>query len=79
MLVLSRKPQQQILIPELNIAVTVLSVGSNRVQLGISAPNELRVVRGELSPETQPQRTVETGRNRTITFSSCAGSRNYVS
>jgi hypothetical protein len=34
MLVLSRKLQQQIVIPELNIRITVLSVGTNRVQLG---------------------------------------------
>jgi carbon storage regulator len=49
MLVLSRKLQQQIVIPELNICITVLSVGTNRVQLGIEAPNSIQITRPEIS------------------------------
>lgn len=45
MLVLSRKLQEQILIPALNIRVTILSVGKNRVQLGIEAPKDVQVTR----------------------------------
>jgi carbon storage regulator CsrA len=45
MLVLSRKPQEQILIPGLNIRLTVLSVGTNRVQLGIEAPRGVQITR----------------------------------
>ena len=52
MLVLSRKLQQQIVIPGLNIRVTVLSIGSNRVQLGIEAPRGIQITRPELSPQT---------------------------
>jgi carbon storage regulator CsrA len=48
MLVLSRKLQQQILIPELNITITVLSVGTNRVQLGIEAPADIQITRPEI-------------------------------
>lgn len=48
MLVLSRKLQQQIVIPELNIRITVLSVGTNRVQLGIEAPNSVQITRPEI-------------------------------
>lgn len=48
MLVLSRKLQQQIVIPELNICITVLSVGTNRVQLGIEAPNSIQITRPEI-------------------------------
>jgi len=48
MLVLSRKVQQQILIPELNIRITVLSVGTNRVQLGIEAPSGIQITRPEV-------------------------------
>lgn len=48
MLVLSRKPQQQILIPGLNIRITVLSIGTNRVHLGIEAPNGIQITRPEI-------------------------------
>ena len=47
MLVLSRKIQEQILIPGLNIRLTVLSVGKNRVQLGIEAPKGIQITRPE--------------------------------
>lgn len=47
MLVLSRKLQEQIVIPGLNIRVTVLSVGTNRVQLGIEAPRSIQITRPE--------------------------------
>ena len=43
MLVLSRKTQEQILIPEMNIRLTILSVGKNRVQVGIEAPKEIEI------------------------------------
>ncbi|MFO1000302.1 MAG: carbon storage regulator [Planctomycetaceae bacterium] len=49
MLVLSRKLQQQIVIPDLNIRITVLSVGTNRVQLGIEAPNSVQITRPEIN------------------------------
>ncbi len=57
MLVLSRKISQQILIPELNICITVLSVGTNRVQLGIEAPRGIHITRPETIrpiPASQP-------------------------
>lgn len=54
MLVLSRKIQEQILIPEFNIRLTILSVGKNRVQLGIEAPKGIQITR----PETT-RRSVE--------------------
>jgi carbon storage regulator CsrA len=45
MLVLSRKLREQILIPDLNISITVVSVGANRVQLGIDAPRNIEITR----------------------------------
>ncbi len=48
MLVLSRKQQQEIVIGE-EIRVTVLQVKGNTVRLGIEAPREIRVMRGELT------------------------------
>lgn len=50
MLVLTRKANQQIQIGE-NIVITVLQVKGNSVRLGIEAPREVRVVRGELGPK----------------------------
>lgn len=47
MLVLSRKTEQTIQIGD-EITITVLKVKGNQVRLGISAPNDVRVVRGEL-------------------------------
>src|SRR5439155_15529870 len=47
MLVLTRKLQQQIKIGE-QITVTILKVKGNTVRVGITAPREVRVVRGEL-------------------------------
>ena len=47
MLVLSRKVGEQVLIPQLNITVTVLSAGPGRVQLGIKAPKEIDITRPE--------------------------------
>lgn len=48
MLVLTRRNQQQIRIGD-NITVTVLRVRGNAVRVGIEAPSEVRVVRGELT------------------------------
>lgn len=62
MLVLSRKHQEQILIPGLNITITVLKVGAQRVQLGIAAPADVQITRPErmqsadLRPREEPSR-----------------------
>ena len=50
MLVLTRKLQQQIKIGE-QITVTILRVKGQTVRVGIDAPREVRVIRGEL-PKT---------------------------
>ncbi|MFN9978169.1 MAG: carbon storage regulator, partial [Phycisphaerae bacterium] len=58
MLVLSRKPQQQILIPELNICITVLSISPGRVQIGIEAPQGIHITRPDaVSPRRDLERT----------------------
>lgn len=54
MLVLSRKPNEEILIGE-NIKITVLKVKGNTVRIGIEAPQSVKVKRGEL-PADQPAR-----------------------
>lgn len=48
MLVLSRKQQQTIQIGD-NIKVTVIKVQGNAIRLGIEAPDDVRILRGELT------------------------------
>jgi carbon storage regulator len=48
MLVLSRKPGEKLVIDN-NITITVLEVAGNRVKLGVEAPGDVRVLRGELA------------------------------
>ena len=48
MLVLSRKVREQICLPGLDVVVTVLEVRGGKVRLGITAPDEIVVVREEL-------------------------------
>jgi carbon storage regulator len=47
MLVLSRKPGEEVLIGE-DIRVTVLAVLGNRVHLGFRAPDRVEILRSEL-------------------------------
>ncbi len=47
MLVLSRKVGEQLVIGD-NIRVVIHRVAGNRVTIGIEAPNDVRIVRGEL-------------------------------
>lgn len=64
MLVLSRKPNEEILIGD-NIKITVLKVKGNTVRIGIEAPAAVKVKRGELPS----QRPVQTEVELTLSFS----------
>ena len=58
MLALSRKPGEEIVIPELGITIRIAGVYGNRVQVGIEAPRHLKIIRGELlddSPRPRPR------------------------
>jgi len=48
MLILSRKPGEQIMVPHLKLSVTVLAVKGMTVRLGIEAPAKVAIVRAEL-------------------------------
>jgi carbon storage regulator len=48
MLVLSRKTGERILLPDYQLAITVVAVEGNRVRLGIAAPLDVAVYREEL-------------------------------
>jgi len=49
MLVLTRKQDEMIQIGD-NIVIKVISTGRGKCKIGIEAPSDIRVVRGELSP-----------------------------
>jgi carbon storage regulator CsrA len=48
MLVLSRRPNEKVLIPSINTAVQVLSIRGGVVRLGIEAPPQVTILREEL-------------------------------
>jgi len=47
MLVLSRKAMQSVTIGS-DVKITVIRVEGNQVRIGIEAPNDVRILRGEL-------------------------------
>ncbi len=54
MLVLSRKVGEKIILPEQNITITVCEIRDGRVRLGIAAPKDMPIHRGEhLMRDTQ--------------------------
>jgi carbon storage regulator CsrA len=53
MLVLSRRQGEQIVMPECNVTLTILGIEGKRVRLGILAPANVGVRRGE-APREQP-------------------------
>jgi len=54
MLVLSRKLDEKIVIDD-NIEITVLSIENGSVQLGISAPKSIDIVRSELLEDVKAE------------------------
>jgi carbon storage regulator len=74
MLVLSRKEGEKLVIGD-NITVVVSRVAGNRVTLGIEAPSDVRIIRGELKAQDKEVRRVVTGSRATtmtIEFESLA-------
>lgn len=63
MLVLSRKEGEQLLIGD-NIVLTINRLSGNRVAIGIEAPRDVRIVRGELN-----RHEVATGGSQPIAMS----------
>ncbi len=52
MLVLSRRVNESIIIPGLNVTVRVVGVQGGKVRLGIEAPKDVALLREELAPRT---------------------------
>lgn len=47
MLVLSRKPGEKVIIGD-DITLTIEEVRGNRIRISIAAPNQVRILRGEI-------------------------------
>ncbi|WP_165246490.1 carbon storage regulator CsrA [Paludisphaera soli] len=60
MLVLSRKAMQSVMIGS-DIRITVVRVEGNQVRIGIEAPQDVRILRGELL-EDGPDEAVDANR-----------------
>ena len=58
MLVLTRKPGEEILIGD-NITVTILTNSKGKVRVGISAPDDVGIVRSELIEKSETKNTAE--------------------
>ncbi len=60
MLVLSRKQNETIVLPDLGITIRVIGVTGGRVRLGVEGPREVSVVRREiLNQAERPCQAVE--------------------
>lgn len=55
MLILSRKPNQKIVLPNLGVAIEIVRVAGRTVSVGIEAPDSVKVLRGELAAHLPPQ------------------------
>lgn len=57
MLVLSRRDGETIEIPELGIVIQVTSIKKSRVTIGIEAPRDLAILRGEMANGSSPTKS----------------------
>ena len=53
MLVLTRKPEQDIVIDG-RIRIRILGIRGNAIRIGIEAPSDVKVLRGEITRRTPP-------------------------
>jgi carbon storage regulator len=58
MLVLTRKKNESIVIDG-RISIEVLQIKGKTIRLGISAPDDIKILRGELNPFTEIEATIE--------------------
>lgn len=60
MLVLTRKRNGRICIPELGVEILVVDVIRNKVKLGIKAPTDATILRGEFLAATEGEKCSKT-------------------
>lgn len=74
MLVLTRKKDETVHIGT-DIVIKVIATGRGKVKLGIEAPAEVRVLRGELTPHLAQTADIETAETITTAVTSAALSK----
>ncbi len=67
MLVLSRKEGEKLVIGD-NITLVVAKISGNRITLGIEAPADVKIVRGELKADSKLPKVVPMRRAATMTI-----------
>jgi carbon storage regulator len=72
MLVLSRKLGERIIVGD-DLVITINRIANNRVSLGIEAPAETRILRGELELDAVASPAVLPCRSLDNSISCCAG------
>lgn len=68
MLVLSRRPGEKILFPSLGVSVEVLRSRGTVIRLGIEAPTQVPIIRGEIASETDVEHHREQAQQRDQTL-----------
>jgi carbon storage regulator len=63
MLVLSRRVNEKIVIPDLDITIQVVSIRPGVVRLGIEAPRDVSILREELCEREEPCEPPREGRD----------------
>ena len=58
MLVLSRRANDTIVLPELNVTIEILQLKGKNVRVGVDAPVEIKVLRGEIADSEEPKENV---------------------
>lgn len=53
MLVLTRRENEKILLPDVGVTVELISISGNRARLGISAPDDIRILREEVAVQKE--------------------------
>lgn len=64
MLILSRSAGDGITFPELDLAIEILKIHGNRVQVGVKASDEIRVLRSELLERSTPAASADSSNHR---------------
>jgi len=72
MLILARKAEEEIRIGD-NVVVKILGIHNGQVKLGIDAPRDMRVVRGELYREIQQANVAASQADRDAAARAAAG------
>lgn len=54
MLVLTRRKKQRVLFPNIGVSIQILDITGRETRLGIDAPKQIRILRGELNPHPEP-------------------------